>query len=53
MQTKMRDMADAAMSTESALPEKYWRYFRLWTGLGCVAFFALVIVFYLMVVKPA
>jgi uncharacterized membrane protein len=53
MQIKMRDMATAAMTSRSALPSRYWKYLRAWTALGCVAFVALVIVFYLMVVKPA
>jgi uncharacterized membrane protein len=52
MQIKMRDMAAAAVSSQSALPAKYGTYFRAWTALGVVAFFALVIVFYLMVAKP-
>jgi uncharacterized membrane protein len=53
MQIKMRDMAAAAVRSQSALPAKYWSYFRAWTALGFIAFFALVIVFYLMVVKPS
>jgi uncharacterized membrane protein len=53
MQIKMRDMAEMAAGTQSALPPKYWTYFRAWTALGFVAFFALVIVFYLMVAKPS
>jgi uncharacterized membrane protein len=50
LQLRMRDVALAA-STE--LPARYWTYLRWWTGLGFVAFFALLTVFYLMVVKPA
>ena len=34
------------------LPPLYWKYLRIWTVLGIPAFFALVIVFYLMVAKP-
>lgn len=52
MQIKMRDMATEAARTNTALPDKYWRYLRLWVALGSVAFSALVVVFYLMVAKP-
>jgi uncharacterized membrane protein len=52
MQIKMRDMAVEAARTDAPMPAKYWRYLRVWTALGVVAFAALVIVFYLMVAKP-
>lgn len=53
MQIKMRDMAQAAAAAGTALPPLYWRYLRYWVLLGIPAFFALVIVFWLMVSKPA
>ena len=53
MQIKMRDMASAAAAAGHALPERYWKFLNLWIALGVVAFLALVIVFYLMVAKPA
>ncbi len=53
MQMRMRDMAVEADRGGRGLPSTYWRYLRLWTALGVVAFLALVIVFYLMVAKPA
>lgn len=52
MQRRMRDMAQAAVVSQSALPDAYWRYLRSWIALGVVAFLALVAVFYLMVAKP-
>lgn len=52
MQIRMRDQAVAAARAGAALPEQYWRYLRVWVALGIVAFLALVVVFYLMVVKP-
>jgi uncharacterized membrane protein len=52
MQIKMRDMAVEAARADAPMPAKYWRYLRIWTALGVVAFVALVIVFYLMVAKP-
>lgn len=53
MQIKMRDMARVAAASNSPLPPKYWTYLKLWTALGVIAFGALVVVFYLMVAKPA
>jgi uncharacterized membrane protein len=48
----MRDMAQVAARDNTPLPDRYWRYLKIWTALGIPAFFALVIVFYLMVAKP-
>ena len=54
IQMRMRDMAQvAARDGATSLPEQYWRYLRIWTALGIPAFFALVVVFWLMVAKPA
>ena len=53
MQIRMREMARLAMERGAALPERYWRFFRIWVALGIPAFTSLVIVFYLMVAKPA
>jgi len=53
MQIQMRRMAQASAASGATLPELYWKYLRGWVALGIVAFVALVIVFYLMVLKPA
>ena len=53
IQLKMRDMAQLAARDGTELPALYWRYLRLWVILGIPAFIALVIVFWLMVSKPA
>jgi uncharacterized membrane protein len=53
MQMKMRDMAILASGAGTPLPPRYWRFLRVWVGLGVVAFSALVAVFFLMVAKPA
>jgi uncharacterized membrane protein len=53
MQLRMRDMARQAVAREEALPSRYWRYLRIWTWLGVVAFLSVIVVFYLMVAKPA
>jgi uncharacterized membrane protein len=53
MQIRMRDMAAAAARDGGLLPARYWRYLGAWVALGVVAFLSLVVVFYLMVAKPA
>lgn len=53
LQMKLRQLAREASRQHTALPAAYWRYFKLWIGLGIPAFFAFVAIFYLMVVKPA
>jgi uncharacterized membrane protein len=53
IQVRMRDLAAQAATHRSPLPEAYRRYFRIWFALGVPAFLALVVVFYLMVAKPA
>lgn len=52
MQIKMRDMAKAAIDTGTLLPSCYWVFDRWWIILGSLAFPAVIIVFYLMVMKP-
>lgn len=53
MQIKMRDMAIAANASGAELPQRYWSFLKWWVALGVVAFLSLVVVFYLMVTKPA
>lgn len=52
IQMRMRDMAQMAARDNTELPQQYWRYLRIWTVLGIPAFFALMVVFWLMVAKP-
>ena len=52
MQIKMRDMAKVALETNTALPDRYWRFDRWWIVLGTLAFPAVVAVIGLMVMKP-
>jgi uncharacterized membrane protein len=47
--TDARTAADAG----GPLPETHWRYMRWWYGLGWPAFFGVVVIFFLMVFKPA
>jgi uncharacterized membrane protein len=53
IQIRMRDIAGIAASAGGELPSQYWRYLRIWVALGIIAFTAFVIVFFLMVAKPA
>lgn len=52
LQIKMRDFAVAAAHSNAKLPRKYHTYFKYWFCLGWPAFISLIIVFYLMTVKP-
>lgn len=53
LQLRMAAMAQRAASERTELPAAYWRYARWWEALGYPAFAAMLIVFYLMVAKPA
>ncbi|HEY8608989.1 MAG TPA: DUF2269 domain-containing protein [Noviherbaspirillum sp.] len=53
LQMRLRDVAARAAAAGQPLPPEYWRYLRIWVLLGIPAFFAFVIIFYLMVAKPA
>ncbi|WDD90527.1 DUF2269 domain-containing protein (plasmid) [Burkholderia sp. FERM BP-3421] len=53
LQMRMRDIARIADAECTTLPRQYWQYARAWFWLGVPAFSALVIVYWLMVFKPA
>jgi uncharacterized membrane protein len=53
LQIRMAAMARETMHTAAELPPLYWQYARWWELLGYPAFAAMVLVFYLMVNKPA
>jgi uncharacterized membrane protein len=54
IQMKLRNIAREAVATgATTLPRQYWKYERVWVLLGIPAFISLVVVFYLMVAKPA
>jgi len=53
MQIQMRGLARTAAASGTELPPRYWALLRWWVTLGCIAFVALVVIFYLMVLKPA
>ncbi|PWK28760.1 DUF2269 family protein [Pseudomonas sp. OV226] len=53
LQVRMRDLARAADALSAPLSPQYWRYARIWFWLGLPAFSGLIVVFWLMVGKPA
>lgn len=52
IQVRMRDLARFAVENDTPLPPVFTRLDRWWTGLGALAFPAILLVFYLMVFKP-
>jgi uncharacterized membrane protein len=53
LQIDMRDLATEAATAGSPLPPAYHRAARLWFALGWPAFVGLLVVFYLMITRPA
>lgn len=53
LQIRMAAMAEAAVANGTGLPERFWSFHRRWTALGVPAFAGFIVIFYLMVVKPA
>lgn len=53
LQIRMAAMAEDAAARGVQLPRIFWRYHAAWFALGWPAFLAFVVVFYLMVARPA
>jgi uncharacterized membrane protein len=53
LQIKLRNSARDAAGYGNTLTAIYWRYLRVWILLGIPALIAFLLVFYLMVFKPA
>ncbi len=53
IQTQLKKMLIRATVNGTPLPEKYHELFRIWFLLGWPAFIGLIVVFFLMVSKPA
>lgn len=49
LQIQMRNMA----MTHQMLPLRYWQYLKYWKRLGYPAFFCMLVIYSLMIVKPA
>ena len=52
LQRRMRDLSGVAAAAGTSLPQRYFRYYRWWFGLGWPAFIGVLVIFYLMVAKP-
>jgi uncharacterized membrane protein len=52
MQTKMRNLARAAVQAGEPLPERYHRLFWTWFAFGFPAFAAVLGIFWLMIARP-
>lgn len=53
IQKQMRDIAHQAASEGGALPERYFRLYRVWFACGIPAFFAVLGIIWLMVSRPS
>jgi uncharacterized membrane protein len=51
LQIELKHMAQLSITSGHPLPKRYWRYARYWEYLGCLAFLAMILIFYMMVVK--
>lgn len=52
IQYQIRQLARRAASTDTPLPEEYYRLYRIWFAFGFPAFAAVLAIFWLMVAKP-
>ncbi|MBL8560312.1 MAG: DUF2269 domain-containing protein [Hyphomonadaceae bacterium] len=52
MQKRMRDLARIAATENATLPEAYHKLYRLWFAFGFPAFFAILVLLWLMVARP-
>ena len=53
MQARMRKLAATASERGEPLPAAYHRLFRLWVAFGFPAFAAVLVIFWLMIARPA
>ena len=53
IQIRMRDLAVGAAANRTPLPPRYYELLRVWTILGMPAFAAFIVIFWLMIAKPA
>ena len=52
IQVKLRDYAVAAANSGEALPDAYYRLFRIWFACGIPAFLAVLVIIWLMLARP-
>lgn len=53
LQIDMAKIAQQALANSTPLPDNYWQKAKLWERLGYPAFLAMLLVYFLMVYKPA
>lgn len=53
IQARMRDLALEAAASDTALPDRYHRLFRIWFVFGFPGFGAVMAIVWLMIAKPA
>ncbi len=53
LQIQMSKIAAASVQGDTQLPAHYWQYARYWEWLGYPAFMAMLVIYGLMVFKPA
>lgn len=53
LQLRLRDLAADAVARRQPLPAQYWRYARYWELLGYPAFLLGLVIYWLMIAKPA
>jgi uncharacterized membrane protein len=53
LQWRASQLASAALQNNSSLPPVYYRTMRIWFALGWPAFLSVIVIFWLMVAKPA
>ena len=53
LQIQLRNMAASAVKQNTDLPPAFWRFAKYWELLGYPAFAAMLVIYYLMVFKPA
>ncbi len=52
IQHQLRNMAQAALKNGAALPARYYRLYKVWFFCGFPAFFAVLLIVWLMVTRP-
>ncbi len=53
IQHRLRDLARAAVAANAPLPDDYFRLYRIWFACGFPAFFAVLVIVWLMIVRPS
>ena len=53
IQLKLRDIAKDSLLKGTALPARYFRFYRVWFACGFPAFVAVLIIVWLMVARPS